>query len=431
MTAREVLQVKRDGGVLTKAAIDSFLTGYVAGEIPDYQASALLMAIFIHGMEDRELAHWTMGMLNSGERFDFSDIEGPKVDKHSTGGIGDKVSIPLAPAVAVCGAYVPMISGRGLGHTGGTLDKLESIPGFRTALEPDEFRRVLKATGLALGGQTSTLVPADRKLYALRDVTGLIESIPLITSSILSKKLAEGISSLVLDVKFGSGAFLTDPIRGAALAKAMGTIARECGVEATVFQTNMERPLGLTAGNGIEIVECIDCLQGKGPADLRELVVLQGGEMLRLAGLAASLEVGASKIARSLDDGSAFERFQKLTELQGGDPRALVGAKGVPVSGEIEVLKSPGSGFFAWRDLRNVGQAVGALGGGRMKVDDKIDPSVGLRFLAIEGDAIEMGQPVLQIHHRAGRGLERAKELLLRGLVISEERPSVQPLVLD
>jgi pyrimidine-nucleoside phosphorylase len=430
MEPREVLQLKRDGGVLTDAAIDSFLTGYVAGEVPDYQASALLMAIFIHGMEDAELARWTMGMLNSGECFDFSDIDGPKVDKHSTGGVGDKVSIPLAPAVAVCGAYVPMISGRGLGHTGGTLDKLESIPGFRTALQPDEFRSVLKATGMALGGQTSTLVPADRKLYALRDVTGLIESIPLIASSILSKKLAEGISSLVLDVKFGSGAFLTDPARGAALAKAMGTIAKECGVQATVFQTNMDRPLGLTAGNGIEIVECIDCMMGAGPADLRELVVLQGGEMLRLAGVAASLPEGRAKIERSLDDGSAFERFQRLTELQGGDPGSLVGAQGIPVSNEVEELVSPAGGFFAWSDLRDVGRAVGALGGGRMKVEDEIDPSVGLRFLAVEGDQVEAGQPVLEIHHRAGRGLDQAKQLLLRGLHIADERPMISPLVL-
>jgi pyrimidine-nucleoside phosphorylase len=323
-----------------------------------------------------------------------------------------------------------MISGRGLGHTGGTLDKLESIPGFRTALQPDEFRSVLKATGMALGGQTSTLVPADRKLYALRDVTGLIESIPLIASSILSKKLAEGISSLVLDVKFGSGAFLTDPARGAALAKAMGTIAKECGVQATVFQTNMDRPLGLTAGNGIEIVECIDCMMGAGPADLRELVVLQGGEMLRLAGVAASLPEGRAKIERSLDDGSAFERFQKVTELQGGDPGSLVGAQGIPVSNEVEKLVSPAAGFFAWSDLRDVGRAVGALGGGRMKVEDEIDPSVGLRFLAVEGDQVEAGQPVLEIHHRAGRGLDQAKQLLLRGLHLADERPVIRPLVL-
>ena len=381
-------------------------------------------------MEDAELTQWTLGMLNSGERFDFSDIDGPKVDKHSTGGVGDKVSIPLAPAVAACGAFVPMISGRGLGHTGGTLDKLESIPGFRTGLEPDEFRSVLKATGFALGGQTETLVPADRKLYALRDVTGLIESIPLITSSILSKKLAEGIDALVLDVKFGSGAFLTDPKRGAELAQAMATIAKQCGVNATVFQTNMERPLGLTAGNGIEIVESLDCLKGGGPGDLRELVTLQGGEMLRLVGLAESLDEGRKKIAATLDDGTAFERFQRLTELQGGDPNSLERDGGIPVSDEIEHLGSPAAGFFSWADLRGVGRAVGALGGGRVRVEDTIDPSVGLRFLVTEGERVEVDQPVVQIHHRGGRGLDQAKQLLLRALSVSEEAPEIRPLVI-
>ena len=430
MDVREILQMKRDGGTLSEDAIQTFLTGYVAGDIPDYQASALLMGIFIHGMGDAELTQWTLGMLNSGERFDFSDIDGPKVDKHSTGGIGDKVSIPLAPSVAACGAYVPMISGRGLGHTGGTLDKLESIPGFRTGLEPDEFRSVLKATGFAMGGQTETLVPADRKLYALRDVTGLIESIPLITSSILSKKLAEGIDALVLDVKFGSGAFLTDPQRGADLAKAMATIAKQCGVNATVFQTNMERPLGLTAGNGIEIVESLDCMKGGGPSDLRDLVTLQGGEMLRLVGLAENLEVGRKKIAASLDDGSAFERFQKLTELQGGDPGSLECADEIPVSDEVDHLGSPAAGLFSWADLRNVGRAVGALGGGRARVEDTIDPSVGLRFLVTEGERVERDQPLVQIHHRDGRGLEQAKQLLLRGLVVSEEAPEIKPLVI-
>jgi thymidine phosphorylase len=289
---------------------------------------------------------------------------------------------------------------------------------------------VLSAAGLVLGGQTENLVPADRKLYALRDVTGLIESIPLITSSILSKKLAEGIDALVLDVKFGSGAFLTDPESGAALAKAMGGIAKQCGVEATVFQSNMERPLGLTAGNGLEIVESIECLCGGGPADLREVVVTLGGEMLRLVGIADSLEEGRAKISGSLDDGSAFERFQKLTELQGGDPNSLVGAQGIPVSAEVKELVSPESGHFAWTDLRDVGRAVGALGGGRAKLTDSIDPAVGLRFLAVEGDRVERGQPLVQIHHRNGRGLELASELLLRGMAIAEEPSTPRPLFL-
>lgn len=407
---REILVAKRDGRALDDAAIKSFVNGYAAGEIPDYQASALLMAIFIHGMQPDELAVMTRSMLHSGDVFDFSDLDGPKVDKHSTGGIGDKVSIPLAPAVAVCGAYVPMISGRGLGHTGGTLDKLESIPGFRTDLDSATFKRALVETGLALGGQTENLVPADRKLYALRDVTGLIESIPLITSSILSKKLAEGIDSLVLDIKFGSGAFLTDVARGKELGETMVRIAGECGVRATAFQTNMDRPLGLTIGNAIEIEESIACLEGGGPKDLRELVELQGGEMLRLAGIASDLADGKQRIARSLDDGSARERFGKLVEFQGGDPRSL--DRGLELAKDREVMIAETAGYLNWSDLRAVGRAVGLLGGGRLALGDVIDPSVGVRLLAGPDVMLHPGDPVMEILHTKGRGLDQARALL-------------------
>lgn len=407
---REVLVGKRDGGVLDDAAIKAFIDGYVSGDVPDYQASALLMAIFIHGMQPSELAVMTRSMLNSGDVFDFSDLDGPKVDKHSTGGIGDKVSIPLAPAVAVCGAYVPMISGRGLGHTGGTLDKLEAIPGFRTDLDAATFRRALVETGLALGGQTENLVPADRKLYALRDVTGLIESIPLITSSILSKKLAEGIDSLVLDIKFGSGAFLTDVDRGKQLAETMVRIAGECGVRATAFQTNMERPLGLTIGNAIEIEESLACLEGGGPKDLRELVELQGGEMLRLAGIASDLDDGKRRIGRSLDDGSARERFGKLVEFQGGNPKDL--DRGLELAGQSDVIIAEAAGYIKWKDLRAVGRAVGVLGGGRLALGDAIDPRVGVRLHGAPDVMFHPGDPVLEILHSDGRGLELARNLL-------------------
>jgi len=428
MDMRSVLATKRDGAKLEDAAIEAFVNGYVSGEVRDYEASALLMAIFIHGMEPSELATLTRSMLHSGEVFDFRNLDGPKVDKHSTGGIGDKVSIPLAPAVAVCGAFVPMISGRGLGHTGGTLDKLESIPGFRTDLDAATFRRALVETGLALGGQTENLVPADRKLYALRDVTGLIESIPLITSSILSKKLAEGIDALVLDIKFGSGAFMVERERGAELGRTMVNIAADCGVRATAFQTNMERPLGLAMGNASEINESLDCLEGGGPADLRELVCLQGGEMLRLCGIAPDLEDGKARIAGSLDDGTARERFAKLTELQGGDPRAL--DKRLRLSEGREVLTADKAGFIHWTDLRAVGFAVGHLGGGRLALGDEIDPSVGVGLLSEPGARLEKGDPVLEIQHADGRGLDRARELL-KGSFELRDQPDTSPLVLE
>lgn len=425
---RSILATKRDGGRLSDAQIADFIGGYVAGEITDYHASALLMAIFIHGMEEGELVTWARAMLNSGRVMSFPRIARPKVDKHSTGGIGDKVSIPLAPAAAACGLAVPMISGRGLGHTGGTLDKLEAIPGFRTQLSAEEFERCLERTGVALGGQTPDLVPADRKLYALRDVTGLIESIPLIASSIMSKKLAEGLDALVLDVKFGSGAFMVAKERGEALARAMLGLAKSMGVKATAFHTNMERPLGRTAGHALEIEECFDCLEGRGPADLRELVCVQGGEMLRLAGLATTLDAGEQSIARSLDDGSARELFRRVIVEQGGDPRCLDDRSQLAQAPQRTQIRAERAGVLAWRDLRAVGNAICALGGGRVKLGDVIDPAVGLIFPRHEGERLERGDVVIEVRH-AGRGLEHALELLRRSFaLVDAHTPS--PLVL-
>jgi pyrimidine-nucleoside phosphorylase len=424
---RSILATKRDGGRLSDAQIEAFLRGYVAGEIAEYHAAALLMAIFIHGMEERELATWTRAMLSSGRVMRFPRIDRPKVDKHSTGGIGDKVSIPLAPAAAACGLAVPMISGRGLGHTGGTLDKLEAIPGFTTQLSAEEFERCLERTGVALGGQTADLVPADRKLYALRDVTGLIESIPLIASSILSKKLAEGLDALVLDVKFGSGAFLQAKERGAELARTMLGIAREFGVRATAFQTNMARPLGRTAGHALEMLECIDCLRGGGPADLRELVCLQAGEMLQLGGLAKTLDEGKQRIARSLDDGSALAVFARVIEAQRGDPRCLDDRSMFVRAPRVEVLKAESDGVFAWRDLRAVGSAICELGGGRKQLGDRIDFAVGLVFLVEEGARVSRGDALIEVHH-SGRGVEAASALLHGAFEIGPAR-ALEPLV--
>ncbi|MDP6518988.1 MAG: thymidine phosphorylase, partial [Planctomycetota bacterium] len=289
---RAILATKRDGGELSEGQIRDFINGYVEGTIPDYMAAALLTGIFIHGMGDAELECWTRAMLHSGSTFDFSDLDKPKADKHSTGGVGDKVSIPLAPAVAACGVAVPMISGRGLAHTGGTLDKLESIPGFRTELTEERLSAILDDTGMVFAAQTPQLVPADRKLYSLRDATGLVASIPLIASSIMSKKLAEGLDGLVLDVKFGSGAFLPDPEQGAELARTMISLGRRLGVRTTALLTSMDQPLGAACGHAVEIVESLDCLAGGGPDDLAALVRLCGGEMLLHAGLVASAAEG-------------------------------------------------------------------------------------------------------------------------------------------
>jgi pyrimidine-nucleoside phosphorylase len=425
---RSILATKRDGGRLSDAQIEEFLRGYVEGRVPDYQASALLMAIYVRGMEEAELAAWTRAMLRSGRVMSFPRVERPKVDKHSTGGIGDKVSIPLAPAAAACGLAVPMISGRGLGHTGGTLDKLEAIPGFRTQLSGEEFTRCLERTGVALGGQTEDLVPADRKLYALRDVTGLIESIPLIASSILSKKLAEGLDALVLDVKFGSGAFLAAKERGEALARCMLRLARDSGLRASAFHTNMARPLGRAAGHGLEILECLDCLEGRGPADLRELVLLEGGEMLRLGGLCASLDEGRARIARALDGGAARELFGRVIAEQGGDPGCLEDRSRIARAPQVETLEAEREGHLAWTDLRAVGWAICELGGGRKRLGDAIDPRVGLVFLAEEGARVSRGDPLIEVHH-SGRGLEAAKALLAASFELGPPREP-EPLVL-
>jgi pyrimidine-nucleoside phosphorylase len=322
-----------------------------------------------------------------------------------------------------------MISGRGLGHTGGTLDKLESIPGFRTNLNAQEFERCLERTGVALGGQTEDLVPADRKLYALRDVTSLIESIPLIASSIMSKKLAEGLAALVLDVKFGSGAFIVERERGAVLARTMLGLARDFGVRATAFQTCMSRPVGRTAGHTLEMLECFDCLEGGGPSDLRELVCLQGGEMLRLARIARDLDDGAARIARALDDGSARELFARVIREQRGDPRCLDDRSLLATAPRVEVVKAARAGHFAWKDLRALGRAICELGGGRKQLGDAIDVSVGLVFLVDDGARVSRGDALIEIRH-SGRGLEQAHVLLEQSFEITDEAARTRdPLV--
>ena len=425
---RDLIAVKRDGGTLDDEQIAAFVHAAATDSAPEVHLAAMLMAIFCRGMSDAERTAYSLAMMNSGEVLAWDHLDRPTADKHSTGGVGDKVSLIWAPLMAEIGFAVPMISGRGLGHTGGTLDKLEAIPGFRTDLDAATFRRVLTDTGLALGGQTEDLAPADKKLYALRDVTGLIESIPLITSSILSKKLAEGIDALVLDVKFGSGAFLTDPDRGAELARTMVRIAGECGVRASAFQTNMARPLGLEVGNANEVRESLACLRGEGPGDLRELVCLLGGELLALVGVADDLAAGAKHIGRSLDDGSAMERFERCVAAQGGDVASL--ADGPDLAPDREVLAATKAGHLRWRDLRAMGRAVGELGGGRKRLEDAIDPGVGVTIEVPEGELVSSGTPLMTIHHRAGHGLAEAKALLEHSFELGGDPFEPDPLVL-
>jgi pyrimidine-nucleoside phosphorylase len=427
---RSVLRTKRDGGELGEDEVRFVLRGIVDGDVPDYQAAALLASIFFNGMTDAELERWTRAMLESGTTLDFTNLPQKKVDKHSTGGVGDKVSIPLAPAVAACGLAVPMISGRGLGHTGGTLDKLESIPGFTTRLDEAAIKRAVDRTGVAFGAQTQDLVPADRILYALRDATELVESLPLIASSIMSKKLAEGLDALVLDIKYGSGAFLSDPARGAELGRTMLRLADGMGLSAAAWQTAMDRPLGAAVGHALEIAESIDCLAGEGPDDLRELVCLFGGQMLELAGSAATPEEGRERIAEALDQGRALGVLELVVTEQGGDPRCLADRTLLPHTDSVDPFTAAASGTLAFADVREVGRAVVALGGGRSSVEDEIDPAVGLVWRKRAGETVQRGDVLCEVHHRDGHGLDEARAHLARALAFDATAAAPGPLVL-
>jgi pyrimidine-nucleoside phosphorylase len=429
LDVRPLVQKKRGGEELSTDEIRSFVSGTADGSIADGPVIEILAAIHRHGAGERELLDLTRAMIDSGRTLRFDELPQSKADKHSTGGIGDKVSIPLAPAVAACGVCVPMISGRGLGHTGGTLDKLESIPGFRTELSEEEIHRAIDAAGVAFAAQTRELVPADRRLYDLRDRAELVDSIPLIASSIMSKKLAEGISALVLDVKFGSGAFLPEPDRGAELGRAMLGLAAGHGVRATAFQTAMDRPLGRSVGHALEIAESIDCLAGGGPADLRELVILFGGEMLSLAGAAISPEEGRRKVAEAIDSGRALGVFELVLRAQGGDPRILEDRARLPRADSVEPFLSAGDGILAFADCRRIGLAVAALGGARTTSGEPLDPAVGLVWRALAGERVRAGETLAEIHHRGGRGLARARALLEESATLVDS-PTRHPLVL-
>ena len=429
MRAVDVIQRKRDGHELTREEISFFIDGYTRGEIPDYQASALAMAVFFKGMTAAETVALTESMMRTGEVLDLSDLPGPKVDKHSTGGVGDKTSLILAPLAAACGVYVPMISGRGLGHTGGTLDKLESIPGFRVGLSLEEFRAVLRASKLGLIGQTPEIAPADRKLYALRDVTSTVESQPLIAASIMSKKMAEGIDALVLDVKTGDGAFMVAEKDSRALAEAMLAIGRGMGKKIVALVTDMEQPLGLAVGNALEIAECIETLRGRGPADLETLSVELAAWMLSLAGASPTLDGARAQVRDALASGAGLRKFQEVIALQGGDPRVCDDTALLPRAAETVDLLAESAGVVTAIGGRAVGHAAMLLGAGRETVDSRIDPAVGFVLRKKVGDAVASGEPLVTIHVSDRARLEEAQALLRRAIRIGSAAPAPRPLV--
>jgi pyrimidine-nucleoside phosphorylase len=431
MRAVDLIRHKRDGGTLDRAAIDFFVAGVTDGTLPDYQAAALLMAIVIRGMSPDETAALTDAMVRSGVRVEYPGIPGMPVDKHSTGGVGDKTSLILAPLAAACGAYVPMMSGRGLGHTGGTLDKLEAIPGFRTGLSLSELRAALAAVGCALIGQTSEIAPADRKLYALRDVTGTVESIPLICASIMSKKIAEGIGALILDVKTGAGAFMTTLEDSRRLAESLVSIGRASGVRTEALITRMDAPLGRAVGNSLEVIESIETLKGKGPEDLELLSVQLASWMLLAAGVAPDEAAAAARVRAALNSGAGLEKLRRIVEFQGGDPRVTDDYGRLPAAPDRLAVRAPRAGYVSALHAGRIGRAAVALGAGRAQLDDVIDPGVGIEVLAPPGASVADADPVLMVHHRGGRGLEHALPLLVSAVEIADAPPSIQPLVVE
>ena len=431
MRAVDLIRQKRDGGVLDRAAIDFFVTAVTDGSLPDYQTSALLMAILLRGMTPEETAALTDAMVRSGVRVSYPGLPGIAVDKHSTGGVGDKTSLILAPLVAACGAYVPMMSGRGLGHTGGTLDKLEAIPGFRTGLSLDELKTAVATIGCALIGQTSEIAPADRKLYALRDVTGTVESIPLICASIMSKKIAEGIGGLVLDVKTGSGAFMKTPEASRQLAESLVAIGEASGVRTEAVITRMDSPLGREVGNACEVIESIETLKGSGPQELEQLSVLLAARMLVVAGVTSTESDAEARVRKAIASGAGVEKLRDIIEHQGGNPRVVDDYALLPSAPDRTTVAAPRAGFVASIEAERVGRAAVALGAGRGKLDDVIDHGVGITVLHPPGSEVRQGDAVLEVRHRRGKGLEAALALLKEAVQIADVSPVVPAIVVD
>ena len=428
--AIDVIRKKRDGGELSRAEIEGLVNSYTNGETPDYQVSAWLMAVVLRGMTRPETAALTDAMLRSGEVLDLSTLPARKVDKHSTGGVGDKTSLVLAPLAAAAGVAVPMISGRGLGHTGGTLDKLEAIPGFNVNLPVAEFRRVLEICGCAMIGQTAEIAPADRKLYALRDVTGTVESPYLICASIMSKKLAEGIDALVLDVKTGSGAFMKSEKDAAFLAELMVETGERMGKQVVALITDMDQPLGNMIGNGLEVVEVVEVLRGGGPDDLRELCLELAGWMLCLGGVAKTVAEGKQQSARLISSGQALGKFRQMVEMQGGDPRVIDDVKRLPQAQSTVQVASPKPGYVGSLQCEQIGTACVILGGGRERKEDSVDPAVGIVLHKKVGDRVAVGEPLATIYYNAEARAARARQLIEESFQITDAAPAAKrPLI--
>ena len=427
--AIDVIRKKRDGVELSRVEIEGLVNAYTEGSIPDYQVSAWLMAVVLKGMTRPETAALTDAMLHSGDVLDLSSLPRRKVDKHSTGGVGDKTSLVLAPLAAAAGVAVPMISGRGLGHTGGTLDKLESIPGFNVNLSVAEFRRVLEICGCAMIGQTAEIAPADRKLYALRDVTGTVESPYLICASIMSKKLAEGIDALVLDVKTGSGAFMKSEKDAAFLAELMVETGERMGKRVVALITDMDQPLGNMIGNALEVVEVIEILRGGGPEDLRELCLELAGWMLHLGGVSKTVAEGKRESAKLISSGHALERFRQMVELQGGDARVIDDAKRLPQAQHTVQVPSTKTGYLTSMQCEQIGTACVILGGGRERKEDAVDPAVGIVLHKKVGDRVAAGEAIATIYYNGEARAERARQLIEASCVVADAPPAKRPLI--
>jgi pyrimidine-nucleoside phosphorylase len=431
MRTVDVIRQKRDGGRLSAEQIAHFVAGVTDGSVPDYQAAALLMAILLRGMTPEETAQLTGAMVASGVRVSFPDLQTIPVDKHSTGGVGDKTSLIIAPLAVACGAVVPMMSGRGLGHTGGTLDKLESIRGFRTALSLDELRAAVARIGGALIGQTSEIAPADRRLYALRDVTGTVESIPLISASIMSKKIAEGIGGLVLDVKTGAGAFMKTLEDSRELAESLVAIGHAAGVTTEALITRMDAPLGRAVGNASEVIESIETLKGQGPEDLELLSLELTARMLVLAGVSPDLADAADRARSALTSGEGLEAFRRIVQNQGGDAAALDDYSRLPAAPDEHRVVAHRGGTVSGLGAEHIGRAAAALGAGRATLDDAVDHGVGIRVVAPVGTDVAEGETILLVRHRGGRGLREALELLDEAVAIGNEPVEPEPLIVD
>jgi len=431
MRAVDIIRKKRDGHALQSAEINFMVEGIASGEVADYQWSALLMAVLWRGMTAEETASLTDAMMRSGSVVDLSATPGLKVDKHSTGGVGDKTSLILAPIAAAVGVPVPMVSGRGLGHTGGTLDKLEAIPGFRVDLDLKRYKEVLNECGLVLIGQTAEIAPADKRLYALRDATATVESIPLISASIMSKKLAEGIDGLVLDVKTGNGAFMESLEDSIALAKSMVSIGRQLGKRMIALITRMDQPLGNAVGNAVEVAECVACLMGQGPADLMEVSLELAAEMVFMGELASDMDDARKRCLKTIEDGSALDRFRKVVAAQGGDPRVAEDPNIMPQPLSKHDIPATRSGFVSALAARPIGHATMLLGAGRARVDSRIDPAVGVILHKKVGDPVRQGEPLCTLLVNDEHALDTAKNLIQEAFSIGDQKVTVPNLIVE